>query len=148
MNLKTFALIGGILGLAACGYNQQNPEVLRGTNFVAAADGTNITLSFAPDADRINGEVVNLYNAQYTVDGGKIAFGPIATTMMMGPENAMETEREYLQFLSTVDCYEYDIDDGKLTLKNPSGKEIVFQQVSNAPQDASVVEVETVTVSQ
>ncbi len=147
MKLVSFAALAGVLALAACGDNTPNPELLRGANFVATTGDTNITLSFAPDVMRINGQVVNLYNGTYTVDGDKITFGPIASTMMMGPQAAMQTEQDYFQFLATVNCY--DLDDGRLTLKNQDGKEIVFQQVEVLPTDevVEVVETETVTES-
>ena len=59
--------------------------------------------------------------------------------MMMGPMDAMQTEQDYFQFMATVESY--DLTDGRLTLKNADGKEIVFQQVEPA---AEVVEAEVV----
>lgn len=144
MNIKPFALAAGIFALAACGDNTPNPDALRGANFVSAQPGTNITLSFAADEMRVNGRVVNLYNGTYTVDGAKISFGPLASTMMMGPMDAMQTEQDYFQFMETVDSY--DLKNGRLTLKNPNGKEIVFQQVENLPGDETVTETESVEV--
>ncbi len=146
MNIKTFAMGFGMLALAACGNGPQNPELLKGANFIAAGNGTDITLSFAADQMRVNGSVVNLYNGTYTASGDKITFGPIATTMMMGPRDAMQTEQEYLQFLSTVT--NYDLNNGRLTLKNDAGKEIVFTQVEQLPGEAVVTETETVVVSE
>ncbi len=145
MKLTSFAALAGVLALAACGDSTPNPELLKGANFVATTSGADITLSFAPDVMRANGQVVNLYNSEYTVDGDKITFGPIASTMMMGPAEEMQTEQDYFQFLSTVNCY--DLDDGRLTLKNPDGKEIVFQQVEVVPTD-EVVEAEAVVVEE
>ncbi len=143
MKLTSFAVLASVLALAACGDTAPNPELLKGANFVATTGGTDITLSFAPDVMRANGQVVNLYNGEYTVDGDKITFGPIASTMMMGPAEEMQTERDYFQFLSTVNCY--DLDDGRLTLKNADGKEIVFQQVDILPTDEVVETTEVVT---
>ncbi len=146
MKLTSFAVLAGVLALAACGDSTPNPEMLKGANFVADATGTDITLSFAADQMRVNGQVVNLYNGEYTVNGDKISFGPIASTMMMGPQDAMQTEQDYFKFLSTVDCY--DLKDGRLTLKNADGKEIVFQQVEVLPSDETVEVVETETVTE
>lgn len=145
MNFKPFVLAAGVLALAACGDNAPNPELLKGANFVSAADGTDIVLSFDANEMKVNGRVVNLYNGTYTVDGAKITFGPMASTMMMGPAAAMQTEQEYFQFLTTVNSY--DLQDGRLTLKNADGKEIVFQQVEveqAEPAADAVVETETV----
>lgn len=144
MNLKPFALAAGILALAACGESKPNPELLKGANFVAAGNGADITLSFATDEMRVNGRVVNIYNGGYEVNGDQIKFGPFASTMMMGPRDAMQTEQDYFQFMATVDTY--SLTDGRLTLKNADGKEIVFQQVETIPTEEVVAEetVETV----
>ncbi len=147
MNIKIIAAVCSVLALGACGNDTPNPEKLKGANFVSAQPGANITLSFAADEMRVNGQVVNLYNGTYTVDGAKISFGPLASTMMMGPMNAMQTEQDYFQFMETVDSY--DLKNGRLTLKNPSGKEIVFQQVENLPGDETVTETtEVVEINQ
>lgn len=127
MNLKPLFAVAGVLALVACGKTEQNPELLKGANFVSEATGTNITLSFAPDENRVHGQVVNVYNGSYQAEGDKIKFTPFASTMMMGPADAMQTEQDYFQFMATVETYE--LDNGRLTLKNADGKEIVFQEV-------------------
>ena len=143
MNIKPFAIIAGVLALAACSDSTPNPEMLKGESFVSAAEGTDITLTFDPTEMRVNGQVVNLYNGTYQAEGDKITFGPMASTMMMGPMNAMQTEQDYFQFLTTVETY--SLEDGRLTLKNAEGKEIVFQQVE---EDPTVVIEETETVEE
>lgn len=132
MNVKQFALAAGLLALTACGDNDKNQAALKGANFVSQQPGATITLSFDPDEMRVNGRVVNLYNGPYSIDGNKIVFGTMATTMMMGPQDAMETEQEYFQFIPTVETYEYR--DGKLVLTGVGGKEIIFQQVDVIPE--------------
>lgn len=139
MNLKSFAILGSVLALAACGDNTPNPEMLKGASFVSATDAVDITLTFDANEMRVNGQVVNLYNGSYEADGNHITFSPFASTMMMGPMDAMQTEQDYFQFMATVETY--DLDDGRLTLKNADGKEIVFQQVE---QTDEVVESEIV----
>ena len=136
-NMKFKLIASGIcaLALAACGDNSQNPEVLKGLNFVSAQPGVDITLSFDPNEMRVYGGVVNRYNGAYTADGDNIKFEGFASTMMMGAPDAMETETEYFQFMPTVETYEYS--DGKLTLIGENGKEIVFVQVENTPTDAN-----------
>lgn len=141
MNIKSFAIIAGVLALAACGDNTPNPDMLKGANFVAAGEGADITLSFDANEMRVNGQVVNLYNGSYEADGGNIKFSPFASTMMMGPMDAMQTEQDYFQFMTTVETY--DLSDGRLTLRNADGKEIVFQQVESVESE-TVEETETV----
>lgn len=142
MNLKSFAIIASVLALTACGDKTPNPEMLKGESFVASGNGTDITLSFDANEMRVNGQVVNLYNGYYEAEGASIKFSPFASTMMMGPVEAMQTEQEYFQFMTTVESY--DLKDGRLTLKNADGKEMVFQQVEAPAEPAEVVETETV----
>ncbi len=132
MKFKLIAAGACALALAACGDNGQNPELLKGANFVSAQPGVDITLSFDPNEMRVYGRVVNLYNGGYTADGDEIKFDGFASTMMMGAPEAMETESEYFQFMPTVETYEYN--DGKLTLIGENGKEIVFVQVEGLPE--------------
>ncbi len=134
MNLKYFALAGAMAALAACDNStaQQNPDVLKGTNYMAQQNGVNIALAFDPNDMTVHGQIVNLYNGPYIADGNKIKFGNMATTMMMGPQPAMEVEQQFLQFMNTADTYE--ISDSKLTIKNADGQEIVFEQVAEIPQ--------------
>lgn len=138
MNMKLFAVIGSVIALAACERTPQNPELLKGANFVSEQPGANITISFDPNEMRVYGKVVNLYNGAYTADGNNIKFDGFATTMMMGEPSAMETEQEYFQFMPTVETYE--LGDGKLTLIGTDGKEIVFTQVDTLPGDEAVAE--------
>lgn len=135
MSLKSFIASACVLALAACGDNAQNPELLKGANFISAQPGADITLTFDPNEMRVYGGVVNRYNGEYTADGDNIKFEGFASTMMMGEPEAMETEQEYFQFMPTVEKYE--LADGKLTLIAGDGKEIIFTQIeepsTNAP---------------
>ena len=106
MNLKKIIAGACVLALAACGDNTQNPEMLKGANFVSAQPGADITLTFDPNEMRVYGRVVNLYNGGYTADGNNIKFEGFASTMMMGDPQAMETEQEYFQFMPMVEKYE------------------------------------------
>lgn len=146
MNLKPYVLVAGVLALAACSDNTPNPEMLKGESFISAAEGTDITLSFDANEMKVNGQVVNLYHGTYEANGDKIKFGPMASTMMMGPQNAMQTEQDYFQFLTTVESY--SLEEGRLTLKNAEGKEIVFQQVEEEPTEVVEETVEAVEVGE
>ena len=139
MKFKLFAIGACALALTACGTdNTQNPELLKGANFVSAQPGVDITLSFDPVEMRVYGGVVNRYNGGYSANGNNIKFDGFASTMMMGDPEAMETEREYFEFMPTVETYE--LGDGKLTLIASDGKEIIFTQVESQPGEATTVE--------
>ena len=138
MKLKMLFAGACTLALVACGDNAQNPELLKGANFVSAQPGADITLTFDPVEMRVYGGVVNRYNGGYTADGDNIKFEGFASTMMMGAPEAMETEQEYFQFMPTVEKYE--LGDGKLTLIAGDGKEIVFTQVEATPDDTVATE--------
>ena len=68
-----------------------------------------------------------------------------ATTMMMGPADAMAAERNYFQFLTQVE--KYNLKDGTLVLTANDGKTMTFKQVyADAVPDDTVVTEETETV--
>lgn len=142
MKLKMLFAGACTLALVACGDNAQNPELLKGANFVSAQPGADITLTFDPVEMRVYGGVVNRYNGEYVADGDNIKFAGFASTMMMGAPEAMETEQEYFEFMPTVEKYE--LADGKLTLIAGDGKEIVFTQVEVIPAEQSATESEEV----
>lgn len=140
MKIKALAFGAMALALAACGDGGQNPAELRGAAFIANGDGTDITLSFDENEMRFYGQVVNLYNGDYKAAGNHIKFDQGATTLMMGPADAMATEREYFQFLNTVE--KYNLNNDTLTLIG-NGQTMTFKRV-----DANAMPNDTVTVTE
>lgn len=140
MKIKALAFGAMALALAACGDGGQNPAELRGESFIANGNGTDITLSFDENEMRFYGQVVNLYNGDYKAAGNHIKFDQGATTLMMGPADAMATEREYFQFLNTVE--KYNLNNDTLTLIG-NGQTMTFKRV-----DANAMPNDTVTVTE
>jgi|APFre7841882724_1041349.scaffolds.fasta_scaffold03593_3 heat shock protein HslJ len=71
---------------------------------VSAISGTDLTMAFSEDGRVAGSSGCNRYNAAYTQDGRKLAFGPAAATRMAcaTPEGVMEQEQQFLKALGTV----------------------------------------------
>lgn len=100
---------------------------------------SDITISFSDDS--IFGSAgVNRYFAGYKFDGNRIQFSPIGSTMMAGPMDKMELEREYLELLGKVDRVE--VCKTKLILKTKDNRSMKFVEVANSKnqkEDSNVV---------
>ena len=108
-------------------------EKFNGNNYVNKAnDGVQITLSFANDEDRLSGKVVNNYFANYSINGNKFIVDGVGSTMMMCPQNAMEVEQKYFEFMNNSPI-EYEVKGNKLILKNKTGQVMVFDKVDAVP---------------
>jgi putative lipoprotein len=79
------------------------------------------TMQF-PEANRVSGLAgVNRYSGEVTFStNGGIAFGPMITTKMAGPPEAMALESNFLDALSLVT--RADLSGGKLKLISADGK--------------------------
>lgn len=84
-----------------------------------------ITIEFA--ADKVSGFAgVNRYNGSYeTQADGSIEFGPLATTKMAGPPEAMAAEAAYLKALQ--EASHYSADKAELTLVDPVGVTLEYR---------------------
>jgi copper homeostasis protein (lipoprotein) len=51
---------------------------------------------------------VNRIMGTFVLAEGELSFGPLATTMMAGPEEAMQCERAFLDALARVTSYELE----------------------------------------
>jgi heat shock protein HslJ len=51
---------------------------------------------------------INRLMGTFVLSEGELRFGPLATTLMAGPEDAMLREREFLAALERVTSYEVD----------------------------------------
>jgi heat shock protein HslJ len=82
-------------------------ELAVGGELVPPLEGTSLSLEFLEDRVAGSGGVNRFMGS---VTSGP-TFGPLATTMMAGPEDQMSQERIYLEHLAAVDSYEVDADE-------------------------------------
>lgn len=68
-----------------------------GGELVPLVEGSQITVEF--DGDKVHGRAINRFHGSY----GESGFGPMASTMMAGPQELMNQEHAFLSVLSQVD---------------------------------------------
>jgi heat shock protein HslJ len=129
---KPLALVAAILValvalLSACGGEDNAPNAptmvegswkLETLNGAAADPAVPSTLSF--DNGKANGNAgINNFNGSYDAPSdGVLTFGPLASTQMAGPDNAMKQESEFLQALANTK--KFTTEDGALVLMDDS----------------------------
>ena len=116
----------GILSLVLLFSCSERADGFQGNEYVYTAEnGTEVTLRFAQDENRVNGRVVNGFFGSFELDGNNIKFSPMGATMMMGPMDKMEVERNFFNFIATVD--KINTKGDKLILSNSkSGQTMEF----------------------
>jgi len=125
------AFICAVFLFSACA--NKNSETITGKEFqlLNAPNNAEITISFFKDEPRFAGKsAVNRYFGNYKIDDNEITFSQIGSTMMMGPEELMIAESEYLNFLNTVKSYK--IENKKLYLIGE--KTLEFKQISTSEE--------------
>lgn len=126
---------GLLLTVAGCGgeAGSQDPTALEGVEWqlvessVSSADlgAAGITASF--EAGQMGGfSGVNQYSGGFTADAdGSFSAGPLAGTLMAGPEPLMAAESAYLALVE--ECDTFSVTDGKLTLSAGEADSLVFE---------------------
>ncbi|MBQ9731747.1 MAG: META domain-containing protein [Alphaproteobacteria bacterium] len=93
-----------------------------------APEGVEVSLGFGGQENRFFGQApVNRYFGFYDVTNNKLTLTDMGTTMMMGPENLMELEQQYLKDLASVKRYEFK--DKQLYLLSDDGKKLIFNEI-------------------
>lgn len=90
--------------------------------------GTNVTITFE-DRQASGQAGCNGYGGAYEVDGEKIVFRDVASTLMLctGPEGVMEQEAEFLGSLN--EAQRFELTDGQLQLFRTDGEALIFVPV-------------------
>ncbi len=122
---KICAFVFGLM-LAAC--SKDPAAEIKGNDYVLlnAPEGMEISLSFDAEAPKFYGQAVNRYFGGYEINGGKIKFSAIGSTMMAAPEPMMKAETEYFQNLGKVENISFD--NGDLVLSG-DGVNLKFEIV-------------------
>ncbi len=99
---KLCAFVLGLM-LAACSKNPA--EQIKGNDYVLidAPEGMEISIGFDSEAPKFYGQAVNRYFGNYEIDGNKIKFSAIGSTMMAAPEPMMKAETEYFQNIGKIE---------------------------------------------
>lgn len=129
---KFWCALFALLLLAAC--NKGNDTFVgHEYKLTDAPENAEITLGFAPEGGKFFGKApVNRYFGSYTLTENEIKFGPIASTMMAGPEDMMKAETSYLRSLSEMKTFK--IKDKQLILSNDNGNSLTFEEITK-PQE-------------
>ncbi len=122
-------LMALVLFVAACSGPKGDEFKVGSYKLAEPANDTPVVLNFFDDG-RFSGKIVNNMMGNYTLkaDSG-IVFSPVATTMMMGPQKAMQVEQNFLQTLPKVTTYQ--MDGNSLVLITDDGTKMVFEPYSS-----------------
>lgn len=88
-------------------------------------DNLQTVLDLAADGSVSGTGGCNRIGGQATIDGDKITFGRMISTMMACAPAAMDQESKFLDALERVASYRLDAERGKLILLDAEGKDIV-----------------------
>ena len=125
--LFTVVLVALVALLSACGGEDNAPNAptmltgswkLETLNGAAADTAVPSTMTMAESKASGNAGV-NQFNGSYDAPSdGVLTFGPLSTTMMAGPDNAMKQEQAFLKALA--DTKKFTTEDGALVLMDGS----------------------------
>lgn len=106
--LSVFALCIALFAAAACCgapdiAGKWNIVKVNGEEVVIEGEERTPFVEFNVAENRVHGfSGCNIMNGGYTMEGNKLTFGNMATTMMAGPEQNMKTEAAVLEALGKV----------------------------------------------
>lgn len=128
-----FKLFTILLFAVSCS-SQPEPS-FKGKNYqlLQPQNDVNVTLGFDKEQNKFYGKVVNNFFGSYKIDGQKINFGPVGSTMMMGTPDEMEAEMNFLQILPKIESYAFS--GTSLILKTNNGQELGFREIGDLPED-------------
>lgn len=131
---KLLSCLMVVLALGACNKSEDS-KTFEGNEYKLenAMNDANITIGFDGKEKRFYGKVVNRYFGTYTLEGDNFSLSRVGSTMMMGPEELMKAEFEYIQDLGKVNGYK--VDGKTLTLTTTDGKNLVFKKIGKIEEE-------------
>lgn len=90
--------------------------------------GKGVTLEIQEDGKFAGQSPINRYFGQIDTQDKTFKTGPVGMTMMAGPPELMDAERDYFTVINDVKSV--DVKGGKLTLTGPDGKRLVFDRAN------------------
>ena len=88
--------------------------------------GQGVTLEIQEDGKFAGQSPINRYFGQINTQDKTFKTGPVGMTMMAGPPELMDAERDFFSIINDVKAI--DVKAGKLTLTGPDGKQLVFER--------------------
>ncbi len=133
---QPLALVAAILValvalLSGCGSEDDAPNaptMLQGSWTLETLNGSPADAAVSSTLSMNDGQAtgnagVNTFNGTYDAPSdGVLTFGPLASTMMAGPDNAMQQEQAFLTALG--DTKKFTTEDGALVLMDDSGAKL------------------------
>lgn len=130
MTLAAFAA-AGILTVSSCCREadvagEWTVNEVDGKSLPSLEEGQKVPfLNFDPSEGRLHGFTgVNIINSTYTLDGKDIEIGQAMSTMMAGPQEWMDTERDILNALDRVKTVKSP-SEGTLELCDSTGSAVI-----------------------
>jgi heat shock protein HslJ len=130
--MKKFMLLFFMLCLAACDGDFKISDVagkwqlsaMNGQPAPATMREGGITLEIKEDGKFSGQAPVNRYFGQVNVQDKSFKTGPVGSTMMAGPAELMDAERDFFAVIN--DVRSVDVKDVQLILTGPDGKQLLF----------------------
>lgn len=113
--------------LSGCRQTADSDISIKGQEYLLqnAPAGLEISLGFDENGNDFHGQAVNNYFGSYSIKGNKIRFSLAGSTMMSGPREQMQAEREYFIDLDRTDTVFVEGDSLQLRGK---GKSLLFKR--------------------
>ncbi len=132
--MKNLVLLVLMLCLAACDGDFKMSDVtgkwqlstLNGQPAPTTMREGGVTLDIQEDGKFAGQAPVNRYFGQINAQDKTFKTGPVGMTMMAGPPELMDAERDFFAVINDVKSI--DVKGGQLTLTGPDGKRLVFER--------------------